>query len=83
MRHSGEQLSQHEAASDPDSVLSEYGDTPMQDDEFFDNRIADYATPAKSNAAVNNNEADWLVRATYCLGFGILFQALMFVYAVL
>ena len=77
------QLAQYEALNDPDSVIAQYGDDPMQDDEFFDNRIADYRAAIVANTAVNNGKAAWLERATICLGLSIFFHALIFVFAIL
>jgi hypothetical protein len=77
------QLAKYEALNDPDSVIAQYGDEPMLDSEFFDNRIADYRAAIVANTAVNNGKAFWLERATVCLGLSIFFHALIFVFAIL
>jgi hypothetical protein len=77
------QLAQYQVLNDPDTVIGQYGPVPMLDEDFFDNRIADYRDAIVANSDVNDDKAEWLEWATYALGLSIVFHALMFVYAIL
>jgi hypothetical protein len=77
------QLVRYEALTDPDSVIAQFGDSPMSDEEFFDNRIADYQAAINANVSVNDTKANRLVASTYCLGLSILLYAALFVLSTL
>jgi hypothetical protein len=68
-------VSDYEAVNEPQDVVDEFGDEPMPDEEFFDNRIADYTVACERNSAVNDKKASWLTVAAYVLVVGILLQA--------
>jgi hypothetical protein len=68
-------VSDYEAINDPRSVLEEFGDAPLPDEEFFDSRIADYTVACERNAAVNDKKAARLKIAGYALLLGIVLQA--------
>ena len=76
------QLVRYEALVDPDSVIDQFGDAPLADEQFFDDRIADYQAAINANVPVNNTKANRLTAATYCLGAGILLYASLFILSV-
>jgi hypothetical protein len=76
------QVVQYEALIDPDSVIDQFGDTPMSDEQFFDYRIADYQAAINANVPVNDTKANRLTAATYCLGAGILLYASLFILSI-
>jgi len=50
----------YEGVTDPDDVIGALGKAPPANEEFFDDRIADYAVATKRNAAVNDRTATYL-----------------------
>jgi hypothetical protein len=78
----GRRIAAYEALNDPDDIIDQFGSAPLSDEEFFDNRIADYAVATERNRLVNDKKAKWLQYATYCLGLGILMHATFFMFTV-
>jgi hypothetical protein len=73
------QISIYEAVNEPADVLSEFGDIPPTDEEFFDNRIADYTVAYERDSLVNDRKAIQLLVARYFLLVGIALHACYFI----
>ena len=71
-------VSVFEAVNVPADVLEEYGDDEPSDSDFFDDRIVDYTVAYERNAVVNNEKANQLIVARYCLLAGIALHAIYF-----
>jgi hypothetical protein len=74
------QVSKYEAITDPNDVTEQFEDTPMDDELFFDNRIADLTVACERNTGVNNSKAIYLELAGYALVLGILLHAAFFLF---
>jgi hypothetical protein len=73
------QISTYEAITEPADVLKSYKDNPPTDDEFFDDRIADYTVACEKNSLVNDRKANQLLVARYFLLAGITLHAIYFI----
>ena len=72
-------ISTYEAIAEPRHIINEFGDTPPTDEEFFDDRIADYTVAYERNSKVNDGKAFRLSIAGYCLALGICLHACYFI----
>jgi hypothetical protein len=68
-------VSDYEAVNAPHRVFAEFGSVPLDDEEFFDNRIADYIVACERNTRANDLKASRLKLAGYSLLVGITLQA--------
>jgi hypothetical protein len=73
------QVANYEAITEPDDVTEQFGETPMKDEQFFDNRIGDFTVACNRNTKVNDKKAIYLEFAGYALVLGILLHAGFFV----
>lgn len=62
----------YEAIFSPKQVINKFGETPPEDSDFLDDRIADLAVATEKNRKQNNRRANDLQWAGICLmiGFG-------------
>lgn len=72
-------VSEFEGLSDPSEIVEQFEDSPMSDEAFFDQRIADYVVASERNAKVNDDKATKVEVAGYLLLLGILLQACYFI----
>jgi hypothetical protein len=56
-------IADFEVANNPEDVVDEFGDKPMSDEAFFDNRIGDFVVASEGNSEVNDRKAFQLVMA--------------------
>jgi hypothetical protein len=68
-------IASFEIANDPKNIVDQFGDDPMSDEEFFDNRIADFVVACDRNSKVNDKKALQLMFGGYALLGGILLHA--------
>jgi hypothetical protein len=68
-------IASFEVANDPEAIVDQFGDEPMSDEEFFDNRIADFVVACERNSLVNDRKALELAIAGYALIGGIFLHA--------
>jgi hypothetical protein len=68
-------VSEYEAPSDPQEIIEEFGDSPPTDEDFFDERIIDFAVAYTRNSEVNDRKANQLTVAGYAILAGIVLQA--------
>jgi len=68
-------VSEYEALNDPQEIIKKFGDSPPTDEDFFDDRIIDFAVAYQRNSEVNDRKADQLVVAGYAILAGIVLQA--------
>ena len=73
----------YQTANEPEKVLDEFIDAPPNNDEFFDNRIIDFAVATTENAKENNRVADCLLYAGYALSAAIVGLLLILMFAIL
>lgn len=59
-------------AIDTQEYLDNLPEEEEEDNEFFDNRIADFIAAVDKNRAVNDEKADWLKYSEYAILFFIL-----------
>lgn len=45
---------------DPEDVITQWGKSPPEDEQFFKERIADFAVAAQKNHTLNNTRGSWL-----------------------
>jgi hypothetical protein len=57
----------YEAVNDGEEIIEEFGENIPSDEEFFDDRIADYAVAASRNLRANNETATFLAWASRLL----------------
>ena len=69
-------ISAYETPSDPNEIIDGFQTAPPTDDDFFDDRIIDYAVAYERNSAVNDSKADQLTLAGYCMLVGLTAHAL-------
>ena len=50
-------VSNYEAINDPQDIIAGFGDTPPEDEDFFDDRIIDFTVAYQRNSAVNDTKA--------------------------
>jgi hypothetical protein len=79
----GTRLAVFQTLSDPNSVIEQFTDTAMSDEEFFDNRIADCTAAIDWNVEVNDSKAKKLAFSSYSLAAGIFLHAAFFAVALL
>ena len=72
------QISIYEAVNEPADVLAGYGERPPKDEDFFDDRIADYTVAYERDSLVNDRKANQLLVARYFLLAGIALHACYF-----
>jgi hypothetical protein len=69
-------VSNFEAVTTPRDVIDQFDeDEPMTDEEFFDNRIADYVVAYERNSVVNDRKARQVEIAGYAILMGIFLHA--------
>lgn len=76
-------VSTYEAAAEPRSIFASFREEPPTDEDFFDDRIVDFAVAYERNAKVNNRKARWLTIAGYCLLLGIGLHACYFILCIM
>jgi hypothetical protein len=75
-------IADFEVANNPEDVVDEFGDEPMSDEAFFDNRIGDFVVASEGNSEVNDRKAFQLVIAGYALLGGIVLHACFIVLSI-
>jgi hypothetical protein len=53
-------IRRYEGIADPEDIIKNFGQKPPSNEQFFDDRIADYTVAANRNAAANERTARWL-----------------------
>ena len=71
-------ISNYEAPSDPNEIIDGFQTAPPTDEDFFDDRIIDYAVAYERNSAVNDSKANQLSVAGYWMLVGLTAHALYF-----
>lgn len=61
-----------EAINDGKEIVNDYEGPWPDDEEFFEDRIADYAVASSRNRAINNQTASLLATAAWLIIFGML-----------
>ena len=61
----------HEVFADPKEIIESFGDVAPNDEEFFDDRIIEFAASTIKNRIINNNRAKKLKSATILMLIGI------------
>jgi hypothetical protein len=69
-------VSEYEALNDPEEIIHNFGTTPPEDQDFFDDRIVDYAVAYKRNSEVNDRKAFQLTLAGHLILVGIFMHAI-------
>ncbi len=59
-------------------IIENFGDQPPTDDDFFDDRIVDYAVACQRNLTVNNQKARFLSASGYLILIGLALHAAFF-----
>jgi hypothetical protein len=77
------QIAAYQIPNEPTDIIEGFGDDPPTDEEFFDDRIIDYALACETNGSVNDRKADMLRYARYLLLGGIALHASYFVARIL
>lgn len=72
----------YEGVFDPVEVLESFVEEPPSDEDFFDDRIVDFAGATKCNVALNNKVANLLQWAAYFLVAAVSLQLIIFLCAV-
>lgn len=67
----------YEATTDGVDIINGYGETLPSDEEFFEDRIADYAVASSRNRTVNNRVAAILSGAGVCIAIASLLLFLL------
>ena len=67
-------IATYEAIASPSTIIESFGSEPPTDDDFFDDRIIDYAVAYERNSAVNARKARRLRLARYMLLMGVFGQ---------
>jgi hypothetical protein len=73
------QIASYQIPNEPTDIIEAFGDNPPTDEEFFDDRIIEYALACETNSSVNDRKADTLRYARYLLLGGIALHASYFV----
>jgi hypothetical protein len=73
------QIAAFQIPNEPTDIIEGFGDDPPTDEEFFDDRIIEYALACETNSSVNDRKADMLQYARYLLLGGIAMHASYFV----
>jgi hypothetical protein len=71
-------VSEYEIPDDPQDIIAGFGAAPPEDEDFFDDRIVDFAVACQRNVAVNDEKAGQLTGAGYLLLAGIFLHACYF-----
>jgi len=77
------QIAAYQIPNEPTDIIERLGNNPPSDDDFFDDRIIDYALACETNSSVNDRKADMLLYARYALLGGIALHASYFVARIL
>lgn len=70
-----------DAVADGVEIVEGYGEDQPEDEEFFEDRIADYAVASSRNREVNNQTASMLAWAGWLLVVGMLLLLVLFTLA--
>jgi len=65
-------IREYEGITDPEKVIDSFGEHPPSDEDFFDDRIADFAVAANRNSTQNDTVAAHLFWASIALLIGVL-----------
>jgi hypothetical protein len=71
-------VSEYEALNDPQEIITGFGTSPPEDEDFFDDRIVDFAVAYQRNSIVNDRKAVKLSWAGFLLLAGIFLHACYF-----
>jgi hypothetical protein len=71
-------ISEYEALNDPQEIIAGFGTSPPEDEDFFDDRIVDFAVAYQRNSDVNDRKATQLTWAGFLLLAGIFLHACYF-----
>jgi hypothetical protein len=77
------QVASYEVPTKPSAILERFGGRPPTDDEFFDERIVDYAVAYERCVPINDRKARLLLVARYLLLAGVLSHASYFIVGIL
>ena len=77
------QIADYQIPNEPTDIVEGFGDDPPTDEDFFDDRVIDYALACETNSSVNDRKADMLLDARYLLLGGITLHASYFVARIL
>lgn len=77
------QIAAYRIPNEPTDIIEGFGDDPPTDDDFFDDRIIEYAVACEKNSPINDGKADMLHYARYLLLGGIALHASYFVARIL
>ena len=74
-------VSDYHVPNEPLRIIEKLGESPHppSDEEFFDERIADYTFACGHNTRVNDYKASMLRVAVYCLLLGVALHACDFI----
>lgn len=71
----------YEGITDPEQVIHSFGEKPPKNEDFFDDRIADFAVAANRNSTQNNTVAVNLFWSSWALFIGVLIHFVSLVIA--
>jgi hypothetical protein len=72
-----------EGVCDPEEVIEGFGDEPPTDEDFFDDRIVDFALATNRNSVQNDRIAGNLEKASVLIFLAGLTQAVLFLFVLL
>jgi len=67
----------HEVLADPKEIIENYGDVVPKDEDFFDDRIIEFAASTIKNRTINNNRAIKLKYAAILMLIGITLHVIL------
>ncbi|MEY9106947.1 hypothetical protein ABH999_003143 [Bradyrhizobium yuanmingense] len=73
------QVAEFEVSTLPSKIFENFGDSAPTDEDFFDDRIADYSVACENNSVVNDRKAKTLTVARYLLLAGVAAHAAYFI----
>jgi esterase/lipase superfamily enzyme len=72
-------VSTYEGVNHPREIIDGFGDSPVTDEEFFDDRLADFTIAWERDSQVNDKKAALISIAGYALLAGISLHACYFI----
>lgn len=72
----------HEVLADPKSIIESYGETVPKDEDFFDDRIIEFAASTIKNRNINNNRAIKLKHSAVLMLIGVILHVVLLLFKI-
>lgn len=72
----------HEVLADPKVIIDNYGETAPKDEDFFDDRVIEFAASTIKNRNINNNRAIKLKYSAVLMLIGVILHVVLLLFKI-